>query len=161
MTDSAEIQSKFWKSIRSDRTVMLSLPGVEAGHSHPMTAQFDEDEIDGGTIWFFAAKNSDFVRAIGASHKATVHFAAKGHDLFASLDGELTADNNRAVIDRLWNKFVAAWYPGGKDDPNLQLLRFDPHGGQAWLNENSLFAGIKMLLGRDPKQDFKDKTANL
>jgi general stress protein 26 len=160
MTDSAEIQSKFWKSIRSDRTVLLSLPGVEAGHGHPMTAQFDGD-AEGGPIWFFASKKSDFVRAIGSSHSAIAHFAAKGHDIFASLDGEIVAHNDHAVIDRLWNRFVAAWFPGGKDDPDLQLLRFDPIGGQAWLNENSLFAGIKMLLGSDPKQDYKDKTASL
>ena len=29
------------------------------------------------------------------------------------------------MIDRLWNPFVAAWFEG-KDDPKLQLLRFDP-----------------------------------
>ena len=65
------------------------------------------------------------------------------------------------MIDRLWNRFVAAWYAGGKADPKLCLLRFDPERGQIWLNENSLLAGVKLLLGRDPKQDYKDKVANV
>ena len=33
---------------------------------------------------------------------------------------------DRAAIDRLWNRFVAAWFEKGKDDPKLALLRFDP-----------------------------------
>ncbi len=160
MTDAAEIEKKFWKSVRSDRTMMLALQGIEQNHSQPMTAQLDGDD-DRGPIWFFAAKDSDFVRAVGAAHGAVAHFVAKGHDVFASLDGEIFADNDRAVIDRLWNPFVAAWYEGGKDDPNLQLLRFEPHSGQAWLNAHSLIAGIKMLLGSHPKEDFKDHVAAL
>jgi general stress protein 26 len=160
MTDQVEIEKKFWKAVRSDRTMMLGLPGVEAEHSQPMTAQIDGD-ADHGPIWFFAAKDSDFVREMGGSHRAVAHFADKGHNLFASVDGQITADNDRAVIDRLWNRFVAAWYPGGKDDPNLQLLRFEPGNAQIWLNENNLLAGIKMLLGSDPKQDYKDKVAEV
>ena len=77
------------------------------------------------------------------------------------MEGELFADNDRATIDRLWNPFVAAWFEGGKDDPNLQLLRFEPDRAQIWLNENSLFAGIRMLLGSDPKRDYKDKVAEV
>ena len=62
---------------------------------------------------------------------------------------------------QLWNSFIAAWYEGGKNDPNLQLLRLDPEHAQVWLNEHSLWAGMKLLLGRDPKQDYKDKVADL
>ncbi len=89
------------------------------------------------------------------------HFVSKGHDLFACFDGDLTLNNDRAVIDRLWNPYVAAWYEGGKDDPKLQLIRFDPERGQVWLNENGLFAGVKLLLGADPKQDYADKKADV
>jgi len=33
------LESKLWKAIKDDRTVMLALAGVEEGHSQPMTAQ--------------------------------------------------------------------------------------------------------------------------
>ena len=52
---------------------------------------------------------------------------------------------NRAALlvpKMLWNPFVAAWYKGGKSDPALALLRFDPQQAQIWLNENSLFTGV-------------------
>ena len=45
--------------------------------------------------------------------------------------------------------------------PELQLIRFDPETAQVWLNEHSLFAGVKLLLGRDPKRDYRDKVGEV
>jgi Pyridoxamine 5'-phosphate oxidase like len=75
------------------------------------------------------------------------------------MHGGLTLDNDRATIDRLWNRFVAAWLPGGKDDPKLALLRFDAEGAEIWLDDSSLLAGIKLLLGADPKEEYKSACA--
>jgi general stress protein 26 len=160
MTNEVEIEEKFWKAIKSDMTVMLGLSGVDDDHSQPMTAQLDDDQSR-GPIWFFTSKEVQLVQAMGSGHRAFISFASKGHDLFASIQGELLLENSRATIDRLWNPFAAAWYEGGKDDPKLQLIRFEPERAQIWLNENSLFAGIKVLLGKDPKQDYRDKVADV
>lgn len=160
MTDKAEIEAKFWKALRSDMTVMLGLVGVEKEHGQPMTAQFDSDE-DRGPIWFFTARDSDLVAALGQSHRGVASFASNGHNLFAAIRGTLSVDNDRAMIERLWNPFVAAWYEGGKDDPKLQLLRFDLDSAEIWLNGSSLLAGVKMLLGVDPKADYGDKVAKV
>ena len=161
MTDEAQLKTKLWKALKSDMTVMLGLAGVEEGQSQPMTAQLGDDAEPGGPLWFFTAKDTDLVRAMGDQHRAVAHFASKGHDLFASLHGELVLDNDRATIDRLWNRFVAAWFEGGKEDPKLQLLRFEPEQAQVWLNEHSLVAGVKLLLGRDPKAEYKDKVGTV
>ena len=160
MTDARDLETKFWKALRSDRTLMIGLSGVEDGLGQPMTAQVEEDG-DRHTVWIFTAKDTDFAEAVGVRHRAVAHFVDKGHDLFAAIEGELVVDNDRAAIERLWNPYVAAWFKGGKDDPNLQLLRFEMEDAQIWLNENSLFAGAKMLLGRDPKKDFKDKVGEV
>ena len=162
MDRQAEIEGKFWKAIKSDRVVMLSLAGVEEGHSQPMSAQLlEEDEDRGGPIWFFTAKNTELVRDLGQAHRAQLHFSSKGNDLFAAVHGELVPFNDRATIDRLWNRFVAAWFQGGKDDPLVQLLRFEPDRAQIWLNENQVMAGIRLLMGRDPKQDYQGKVADV
>jgi len=159
MTNPTELKDKFWKALDSDKTVMLSLAGRQE-HGQPMTAMLG-DAKDSGPIWFFSAKDTDLVRDLDGSDRAILQLASKGHDLFASVEGTLAQSNDRAMIDKLWNPFVAAWYQGGKDDPNLQLLRFDPGDAQIWLNENSLFAGLRILLGRDPKKDYQDKVANV
>ena len=162
MNTEVEIEAKFWKALKGDRTVMLGLVGIEEGQSQPMTAQLlEEDQQSGGSIWFFTSKDTDLARALADSQRAHIHFSSKGHELFAAVHGTLAAINDRATIDRLWSKWVAAWFEGGKDDPKLLLLRFDPERAQIWLNENSVFAGIRILLGRDPKQDYKSKVANV
>jgi general stress protein 26 len=160
MAEEADITGKFWKSIRSDRTVMLGLAGVDEGHAQPMTVLLDGDR-DAGPLWIFSAKDVDLVRALGPGKAGVMNFVAKDHGLFATVQGRLQPSNDRAVIDRLWNRFIAAWYEKGKDDPKLQLLRFDPERAQIWLNENSTFAAIKLLLGQDPKKEYRDKVAEV
>ncbi|CAN5472601.1 pyridoxamine 5'-phosphate oxidase family protein [soil metagenome] len=156
MSKDADLSAKFWKSLKSDRTAMVGLVEVENGRAQPLTAQIEHD--DGGPIWFFTSSESDLVAQLASHKEAILHFASKGHDLFASVEGDLFVDTDRATIERLWNPFVAAWFEG-KDDPKIRLLRFEAGHAQIWLNENSLFAGIKMLLGSDPKKDYKDKVA--
>ena len=161
MTDEVQLREKLWKALKSDMTVMLALSDIDEGHSQPMTAQLDDESERGGPLWFFTAKDTDLVGAMGERHRAVIHFASKGHELFAAVHGTLTPFNHRETIDRLWSKFVAAWFEGGKDDPKLRLLRFEPGNAQVWLNENSLFAGVKLLLGADPKQDYREKVAEV
>ena len=106
MPDTAEMQAKFWKALKSDRTLMLGLAADE-GHAQPMTAQLDGDG-DHGPIYVFTSKETDLVKALGGGARAVGLFASKGHDLFAALDGQLSPHNDRATIERLWNPFVAA-----------------------------------------------------
>jgi len=56
---------------------------------------------------------------------------------------------------------IAARFEGGKADSKLQPLRFDAGRAQIWLNGNSLFAGVKMLFGSDPKKAYKGKVAEV
>jgi general stress protein 26 len=114
-----------------------------------------------GPLWFFTTRDNSLVRALGQSHRAIAAFVAKDHALFASLQGDLAPSVDRAVVDRLWNPFVAAWYEGGKDDPSLVLLRLDATHAEIWHNASSLLAGAKLLLGVDPKRDYKDNVANV
>jgi general stress protein 26 len=161
MSKNADLEAKFWKHLKSDMTLMLGLVGVEDGHAQPMTAQMDDDLGDKSPIWFFTAKDNGIVKAMKKGHRANAHFASKGHDLFACVHGNLVLDDDPLTINKLWNPFVAAWFKGGKTDPKLQLIRLDPDHAEIWLNENSLFAGIRMLFGSDPKQDYKDKVATV
>jgi general stress protein 26 len=153
-----ELKAKFWKALKSDMTMMLGLDGVEDGHARPMTAQIENNS---GPIWFFTSRENGIVRRIGQGDRAIATFTSKGHDLFATIHGSLHLDRDRATIDRLWNPYVAAWFEEGKDDPKLALLRLDPEQAEIWLDASSLFAGIKMLLGADPKQDYKDNVAKV
>lgn len=158
MSNAQEIEAKFWKALKSDMTMMLGLDGVEDGHARPMTAQFEDDR---SPIWFFASTENHLVEKLAPGNRAIATFVSKGHDVWATLHGSLHLDNDRATIDRLWNPYVAAWYEGGKDDPKLALLRLDAEQAEIWLDGSSLVAGVKSLLGIDPKKDYKDKVATV
>ncbi len=156
MTDTQDIEKKFWKALKSDRTAMLNLQGLEG--AQPMTVLIDEER---SPLWIFTLKETDLFRALSPGQPASLAFSSKGHDVFASLLGRIVQNNDRAVIDRLWNPFVAAWYKEGKDDPELALLRFDVEDAKVWIDASSLLAGVKILFGADPKEDFKDKVAEI
>ena len=160
MKTTAELEEKLWKALKSDRTIMLALdrPGA-GGKAQPMTAIVEDDTR--GPVWIFSTSDVDLVKAMKGQEAAVAHFASKGHDLFAALRGTLSLQNDPATVERLWNPFIAAWYEGGKTDPKLRLLRLDLDHAHVWLNENSLFAGLNMLLGNDPKKEYADKSADI
>ncbi len=154
-----ELEQRFWHALKSDMTMMLGLDGVDGSHARPMTAQLEHD--DSGPIWFFTAQDNALVQQLGVENRAFATFASKGHDLFATVHGRLSLDMDRAVIDRLWNRFVAGWFEEGKDDPKLALLRFDAESAEIWGDASSLIAGLKIFLGMDPKEEYKDKVAKV
>ena len=164
MTNEAEIKAKFWKALKSDRTMFLGLADGEDGHARPMTAQVDDEGSDGdehrGPIWFFTSTDNSLYQQITTEARATALFVSKDHDVWASVHGSLSTTQDRATIDRLWNRFVAAWYDG-KDDPKIALIRLDAESAEIWIDASSIVAGIKMLIGIDPKEDYKDKVAEV
>ena len=133
----AEAEAEFWKSLKHSNTGMLGLdrPGY---HSQPMTA-FREEET--GTIWFFTRKDTDLARDVATSgQSAMFSYGSKDQKVWACVRGELSVHGqDRAIIDRHWNPVLAAWYPGGKDDPNLTLLRFDADDGRVWVSDGGVF----------------------
>jgi general stress protein 26 len=128
----------------------------------PMTARFEDRDRESGLVWFFTANDHDLVRAMGQDNRAVASFAAKGHDVFASLRGRLLIDNDRATLDRLWNGIVAEWYEG-KDDPKLALVRFDVDDAKIWLSdvEGFLKPALNKLFGRKPEAGMDEKVAEV
>jgi general stress protein 26 len=153
-----ELERKFWDTLSSDRTMMLGLHAADEGHTRPMTALLDDSRR---SMWFFTVRDNAMVRQLDDGHRAVATFTAKDHDLFATIHGTLLLESDPAMIDRLWNSHVAAWYEGGRNDPNIALLRLDPDGAEIWENANSLLAGIKLMFGADPKADYRDKVAKV
>lgn len=139
MADTAELKKDLWKKLADSPFVMIGLH--DGGHSIPLTAQLDEDQVD--TLFFFVGKDNRLAQG-GA---AMAQFVSKGHDYFACFAGTAAIDNDFAQIDKLWNSHVEAWFPGGKDDPNLALLRFDIDSAELWETDMSVSGKLKMLFG--------------
>ena len=48
---------------------------------------------------------------------------------------------------------IEAWFPSGKDDPNLLMLRMELGDAKIWDSELGLIGTAKMLLGMDARQE--------
>jgi general stress protein 26 len=140
MADTEQLKKDLWSKLADSPIVMIGL--TDGGEHHiPLTAQLDPDQVD--TLFFFIGNDN----RLAPGGKAMAHFASKGHDYFACLDGIARVDNDFAMIDKLWNSHVEAWFPGGKDDPNLALLRFDIDSAELWETDMSVSGRLKMLFG--------------
>lgn len=133
----AEAEQEFWKALKSSNTGLLGLdqPGY---HAQPMTAHREEET---GTIWFFTREETDLARdaGVGGGQSAMFHYGSKDQKVWACIHGELSVrGHDREIIDRYWNPVLAAWYPEGKDDPALTILRFDADDGRVWVSEGGL-----------------------
>ena len=148
--NAAELKDKFWHEMGDSSFVMLQLD-AEPDSAAPMTASLDKHADH--AIWFFAGRDSRWAE-LGA---ATASYAAKGHDLFARFAGTLSEETDRARLDKQWSNFVEAWFPGGKDDPNLLFLRMDLGDASIWSGELGALATAKMMLGIDVRDEVAGK----
>lgn len=130
----AEIRARLFETIRKQDFGMLGLKGGQQ-QPQPMTTFLDEG---GETLWFYSHDDTDLASAVGRGESDGLYvFMDKKQEVFASVVGNLTLERDRERIDRFWNPVVAAWYPEGKDDPRLTLLRLDPSDAQVWVSSSN------------------------
>lgn len=121
-------REKVVEIMRDERFVMLtSITPDHSLHSHPMTPQQVTDDAQ---VWFFVGLQGEQADALRANPEVNLAFAETGSWL--SVSGRIQYVEDRAKVDELWSDDVAAWFEGGKEDPNLGLARFDGESAQYW-----------------------------
>jgi len=97
-------------------------------HTRPMANQ-DADEA--GIIWFFTDKDGSVVRNLKTNPQVSLGYSnASGRHAVLGGKGEEVAD--RAMIEAKWSEDIKAWFPKGKSDPNLTLVKVMPERGEYW-----------------------------
>lgn len=154
MSSEAEIRDRFWKELSESPYLMI---GLKNGHEHsiPMTAQLDKDADH--AFWFYTSRDN----RLAPGGQAMAQFAGKDHHLFACINGTLVEETDPAIIDRYWTSENEAWYPGGRNDPDLLMLRFDLGTAEIWLADLSLKGVFKMMVGADVRGEMKNKHAEI
>lgn len=126
-----DVRERLWKAIEDHHVGMLGLAG-DGREFQPMTAFV---EPDANRIWFFTRDDTDLARDVADQGGADATFIFQERKLHASIVGRIARDHDRERIERYWNAHVAAWYPDGKDDPALTLLRLDVDEAAVWITE--------------------------
>lgn len=121
-------QEKVVEIMRDDRFCMLTSVGDEGRlHAHPMTPQ---QVTDSGDVWFFLDAESGQAANITAQKR--VNLAFSDGSTWLSVAGHGTLSRDRQRIDELWNPMVEAWFPEGKDAPNVALLHVQADSAEFW-----------------------------
>jgi len=129
--DPAALEQRLWDEIEKTRFGMLGLVGGPPQHFQPMTAFCDREAR---RIWFYTKKSTDLAQQTGTG-RAAMFCVMDGQSFQACIGGDLVQDHDRARIDYYWSAHVSAWFPGGKDDPDLTLLRLDPADARVWASQ--------------------------
>jgi general stress protein 26 len=123
-------------------------------HAWPMAVAQLEPGLD---AYFSTSIGSPKVGEIERDPRVAIAFQGTGED--AIIYGTATIVHDRALIQKLWSESWRLWFPRGKDDPSLCLVRFEPEEGEYWDRSGTegvrfLFeAGKALLAGRQPKVD--------
>jgi general stress protein 26 len=95
----------------------------------------------GGSMFFTTNVESTKVDEILADPHITV--IVQSRTQYASVRGVAKLSLDRELVHALWKEEWKAWFPDGKDDPNIAILVFEPHHGEYW--DNAGAAGLKFL----------------
>jgi general stress protein 26 len=104
-------------------------------HSRPMSSN---GEIDpDGDIWFFTGVSSHKVDEIARLPKVNVSFADPENQRYISVSGQAQLVRDRNKIEELWKPEFKMWFPEGKDDPEIALLKIHLEKAEYWDSPSS------------------------
>lgn len=102
--------------------------------SRPMSTQeMDEN----GNLWFFTSDETHKVDEIEADDRVLIAYSAPDDNTYVSVFGHAQISHDREKIEELWNPVHKAWFPEGKDDPHLCLLKITIEEVEYWDSPNS------------------------
>jgi general stress protein 26 len=121
-------------------TAMLVTRTEDGGlRSRPLSIAHNEDDQTG--LYFSTAIDSPKARELEADPRVNVCMQ-DGHR-FVSVTGVARLVNDRVLIDKLWSEAWKIWFPEGKDDPSLCILKVEPSEAAYW--DASGLEGVKYL----------------
>lgn len=119
----------FWNRLKDTRAGLLEVDGRLV----PMSPNCTGD----GNIWFLTAHGTDAAEAAKTGQDVRFAICDTGAGLHGTVNGTLSVSNDKEVLDEIWNFVAASWYEGGKDDPDLMLVKMTPRDGELWLSSDS------------------------
>ena len=120
---------KIADKIKDIKTAMLvTLEDDGCLRSRPMQTL----QIRGNDLLFLAGYQSGLSHEVGHDSHVNVSYADESKKVFASLSGKATVSKDQALIAELWQEPFRAWFPQGKEDPNIAVLRVQVDHAEYW-----------------------------
>lgn len=136
-SSSHEDREKIYGLIKDINICMMVTQGVDGRLcSRPMAVQKPDKD---GTLWFLTSLSSPKIGEIAVNPGVLLSYAEPGKNNYVSIWGDATVVNDRAKIHELWSEMFVTWWPKGKDDPDICLIKVDPESAEYWDSPSSAF----------------------
>jgi len=115
--------------LESFDTAMFITRHDDHEHARPMAIAGVDDA---NTLWFVTSQDAPKSDEIRADSRAAV--TLQSNTRYVALSGRATLVDDRQKIHELWKPTWKAWFPNGKDDPKLVLIRVTVTDAEFWDN---------------------------
>ena len=145
--------TKLWTLIREVRIAMMTTDDEGVLRSRPMAAV---DRDFDGALWFLTRADSAKVAEVQEDHRVNLSYADPSGQNYASVSGRASLVRDKAQIAASWSESARVWFPKGKDDPDIALLKVAVEQGEYWDAPSSTmlhaYGYVKAVLtGQSPK----------
>ncbi len=106
-------------------------------HSRPMATIKPEAD---GSLLFFTDKDSAKVYEVNKDSQVNLNYASPDDSVYASVSGRANAYRDEAKIAELWSEHMRAWFPKGKEDPNIMILKVTIDQAEYWDSPSGLLS---------------------
>jgi len=137
MGQSTQPQKHLYEMLKDFDTAMLVTRSRDGRmHARPMAVAELEPN---GDAYFVTGIDSPKVAEIEADPHVTLTFQSPKQ--YAAVSGRVSVIRDRKLLDRLWKEAWKVWFPQGKEDPEISVLKFDAEHGELW--DNAGAKGVK------------------
>lgn len=84
----------------------------------------------GGTLYFMTSETSEKIAEL--LEYPEVNVAMQSASRYLSISGEAQELRDRSRIEAFWKPVWKVWFPKGKDDPDLTLIKVASRIGEYW-----------------------------
>jgi general stress protein 26 len=123
-------------------------------HSRPMFTQKPDAD---GSLLFLTDKDSAKIYEVKKDSQVNLSYSNPDSNVYVSVSGRANAFRDQAKIDELWSEPMRAWFPKGKDDPQIMILKVEIDKGEYWDTPSSLltqaYAYARAVVTGEPSKD--------
>lgn len=134
-----------WDLIKDTRFCMLAHRHADGSlHSHPLTTMNDRLD-EAGSLYFFVSRKTEVGQRLRQDGSVNLAYANPGKDTWVSVTGRASVLEDLGKKKELFNTMAKAWFPGGPEDPDLELVEVRIDEAEYWnVKENKLLQLFKM-----------------
>jgi general stress protein 26 len=129
-----------WELIKDIKFAMLTTRDFGGAlRSRPMVTQ--QADFD-GSLWFFNRVESPKSEEIEQDSDVCISYVDHDFSHFVSVTGLASLVRDQNKINELWRPSLEEWFPKGKDDPSVTLIKVRVVSGECWRGPSNRAMGF-------------------